>query len=408
MADRQPLAAPIRDWWIIPVVIAVVGVGLGSALGEVSTTAAAALIPLLAVHLAGALLAFRAIRKQVGQAAGAAEAALEESLVLQQREMLLATVLEHTPAAMVLCDLEGVVTYANRVAREQLLDGKHAVGKRLVDVVGERAPKLREVVDVTGDSMIALDAENGRETFLVSTRNVVVGGQERRLHMIRRMTGELNRNEVEVWKKLIRVLSHEMNNSLAPISSLVHSARVIAKSPDKLHKLDGVFDTIAERAEHLRTFLGSYAEFARLPKPVKRTVQWQDLLDRLGKLHDFELVGEVPPRPAFIDPSQLEQVVINVIKNAEETGSRPEVSLVPKNEGVCIHVSDRGPGMSPEVLEKALLPFFSTKSGGTGLGLALSRDIVEAHGGELRLENREGGGLTVHCWLPDAESASEA
>lgn len=140
-------------------------------------------------------------------------------------------------------------------------------------MLGERAPKLREAVDVGSDSMIALDFDEERQTFLVSTRKVVVGGDDRKAHMIRRMSSETNRNEVEIWMKLIRVLSHEMNNSLAPISSLVHSARLIAKNPVKLDKLDSVFDTIAVRAEHHRTLLDGYAEFARLPRPIKRWIQ---------------------------------------------------------------------------------------------------------------------------------------
>lgn len=394
-------------WWLLLFATTFVAPAVGWLAGEISAPAFAMVTGLVAGQAVGALLLLRAARRELGQATESAEAAIQGTVELQRREVLLGSVLEATPAAMVLCDVDGKVTYSNRAARDLLADGNRFVGKQLTDLLGARAPQLRDAVGASTDSMVALDFDKERETFLVSTRKVLVAGRNRKLHMIRRMTGEVNRSEVESWKKLIRVLNHEMNNSLAPIKSLVHSARLIAKNPDKHAKLDGVLETIAERAEHLRAFLDNYAEFARLPKPVKRQVDWSELLARLAALHDFELVGEPPERPGFLDPGQLEQVLINLFKNAQEAGSRPEVSLASENGGVSIRVSDRGPGMTKDLLEKALLPFFSTKGGGTGLGLALSRDIVEEHGGEIRLQNRAGGGLTVHCWLPDPDTDTD-
>jgi signal transduction histidine kinase len=107
---------------------------------------------------------------------------------------------------------------------------------------------------------------------------------------------------------------------------------------------------------------------------------------------------------AHFDRSQLEQVLINLLKNAREAGGPEEAVCLGtsiRDDGeLTFVVEDRGPGMSPEVLESAMLPFFSTKEGGSGLGLAICREIIEAHGGTIRLENREGGGLAVTCSLP--------
>src|SRR5690606_15640183 len=111
----------------------------------------------------------------------------------------------------------------------------------------------------------------------------------------------------------------------------------------------------------------------------------------------------LPQAPGFFDPVQLERVLVNVLRNATEAGSpadQTEVEVVETADGVRINVLDRGSGMPEAVLKQAMLPFFSTKRTGTGVGLALSREIIEAHGGQLTLANREGGGLIVSCSLP--------
>ncbi|MFL6198422.1 MAG: sensor histidine kinase, partial [Thermoanaerobaculia bacterium] len=210
--------------------------------------------------------------------------------------------------------------------------------------------------------------------------------------------------EVDVWKKAIRTMSHEINNSLAPIASLARSARHILDNPEHQERLGGVLDVIEERSSHLRDFLEGYARFARLPAPVKREVEWKPFLDELRGLFPFRLEGEPPVGPGCFDPGQVQQVLINLLKNAQESGSPPEeirVSLEPTaDRGIRLRVTDRGAGMSEEGMRKALLPFYTSKATGSGLGLPLCREIVEAHGGHLRLESREGRGTSVVFWLP--------
>ena len=232
-----------------------------------------------------------------------------------------------------------------------------------------------------------------------------ISTQKHTLFMLKPLTKELARKEVETWKKAIRVLSHEVNNSLAPITSLIHSARLMLANPAGFQqRLGGALDTIEERATHLKTFLDGYAGFARLPLPAKRQLPWKDVLAGVEGLYPYRLEGPLPAEPAYLDPSQMQQVVINLLKNAAESGSVPDdITLAIRKEatgGVALIVRDRGKGMSPEVLRNALLPFYSTKKAGSGLGLALCREIVDAHGGRLSLHPREGGGIAVHCWLP--------
>jgi len=221
------------------------------------------------------------------------------------------------------------------------------------------------------------------------------------------MTRELSRQEVAAWKRVIRVVSHELNNSLAPISSMAHSGAELARRGD-VQRLQAVFATIGERVRHLHGFIDGYARFAKLPAPRPVAVDWKPFLGGLALHCRFQLVGEAPAQPGWFDPVQIEQVLINLIKNAHESGSAPEgVTLALNNVGheLRIEVADRGPGMSEAVLAQALLPFYSTKRSGTGLGLALAREISEAHGGRIALANREDGGLRVSLLLPQAATS---
>lgn len=132
-------------------------------------------------------------------------------------------------------------------------------------------------------------------------------------------------------------------------------------------------------------------------------MDWRPFVEALGETVEFRLDGELPDDPVAADPGQLEQVLINLLKNAHESGSPPaEIGLVVRRHpgGFEIAVLDRGGGMSEAVLRNALLPFYSTKKTGTGLGLPLCREIVEAHGGRMTLANRDGGGVAVRLRLP--------
>jgi signal transduction histidine kinase len=151
-------------------------------------------------------------------------------------------------------------------------------------------------------------------------------------------------------------------------------------------------------------FIKGYSRFAKLPEPRMESVDWDVFLERLGNVVSFQIARSSPAQAAHFDTAQIEQVLINLVKNAHESGSPPEdvsleVGVV--DTGVRIRVCDRGSGMSDTVFRNALLPFYSTKRTGTGLGLPLCREVVESHGGRLNLANRRQGGLAVTIWLPD-------
>jgi nitrogen fixation/metabolism regulation signal transduction histidine kinase len=325
-----------------------------------------------------------------------------ERLDLYQRELLLDTVIQTTPLAMVLTDDGGRVVYSNVAARQLLRDGHKLEGLDFESVLAATPAPLREALGSEGDTLFTVEVAGEAQVYHLSQRRFLLNARPHRLVLLKHLTRELAAQEVAIWKKVIRVIAHELNNSLAPIASLAHSGQLLAQQPDAA-QLERVFSTIAGRAAHLASFIDGYARFAKLPRPRPAPVAWKGFLARLEGTVPFRIEGTVPEQPGSFDETQLAQVMINLLKNAAESGSAPEaitVGVRAAAPGFRVEVGDRGCGLSAGTLRDALLPFYSTKPAGTGLGLTLCREIIEAHGGRLSLANREGGGALVTVWLP--------
>ena len=332
---------------------------------------------------------------------------------LVQRELLLDTMVQNTPVAMVLSAAGGDrirrVAYANLAARKLLGEGRKLEGQRM-DALLERLPaELGHAMAHGGDGLFSItdaDAED-EQVYHLSRRTFTLNGRGHELLLVRLLTPELRRQEVQTWKKVIRVISHELNNSLAPIASLAHSGAELVRR-GRSEPLAEVFATIEDRARHLEGFIRGYARFAKLPQPQLQVTAWGGFLRRLQGQIAFTLEGDAHALRARADPAQMEQALLNLLKNAHEAGAEAQppsdevhVRLLRLPGWSRLEVLDRGPGMNDAVLHNALLPFYSTKRNGTGLGLALAREIVEAHGGRLSLRNRNGGGLCVAVMLPE-------
>ena len=313
-----------------------------------------------------------------------------------QKELLLDTILQRTPVAVLLVNAADRVMYSNVAARELFTGGARVDGEHYSSLLAQLTEPMRDALAGGGDGIVVIPAEQ-EETFHISQRTFRLNTLEHRLILVERLTAELRRQEVEVWKKAIRVINHEINNTIAPVSSLFHSAR-LAQQRDRREQLEEIYGSIDERLAFLRTFLESYAQFARLPAPRKQLTRWDEILTDVRALYDFRVEGDARAE-VFVDRAQMQQVLINLVKNAHESGSDPDAIKVSLQRNI-VRVSDAGRGMSEDVLRQALVPFYSTKPGGTGVGLALSNEIIEAHGGRMRLEARLGGGTIVTCWLP--------
>jgi two-component system nitrogen regulation sensor histidine kinase NtrY len=341
-----------------------------------------------------------------------------ERLDLHQRELLLDTVIQTTPLVMVLTNIAGRIVYSNVAARQLFHAGHKLEGLDFPTLLADSPAPLREALTAGGDTLFTMEVDGEPQVYHLSQRGFLLNAQAHRLVLLKQLTRELAAQEVAVWKKVIRVIAHELNNSLAPISSLVHSGRLLARErpahPPRPEQMERVFNTIGERTAHLTSFIDGYARFAKLPRPRPARVIWGDFLAGLEGATRFRIEGPLPQAQASFDVSQLEQVMINLLKNAAESGSAleeiavgvRELSEAGQGAGFVIEVADRGAGLTENVLRDALLPFYSTKATGTGLGLTLCREIVEAHGGRLSIANRPGGGAIVSVWLPSTDATS--
>ena len=339
----------------------------------------------------------------------------KERQFIYQRELMLDKVIQNSPNIMLLVDDNQRIIYANDAARHLFNQGIRIEGMLLLDLIAVLPSALKQALESEHEGLFSIDA-NGEglsddsageiETWHISRGQFNQNNQRHHLILLKQLTKELNRQEVAVWKKVIRIISHELNNSVAPIASMVNSGRVLTKDFDN-QRLALIFDTIENRTAHLSQFISHYAQFAKLPLPKRSPVNWDNLIEQLAQQYRFSLTSALPQQAIALDCVQLEQVLINLLKNAQESGADKDGVTMAFLEvshpltGVMITIEDNGLGMSSEVLSQALLPFYSTKQSGTGIGLPLCREIVEAHGGHITMQNRKEKGLSVKLWLPN-------
>jgi two-component system nitrogen regulation sensor histidine kinase NtrY len=346
-----------------------------------------------------------------------------ERQFIYQRELMLDKVIQNSPNVMLLIDDSQRVIYANGAARHLFNQGVKVEGMLLPDLVVMLPDTLKAALSSEQEGLFSMggsgadgvdshsntDADSSDvETWHISRGRFTQNNQQHHLILLKQLTKELNRQEVAVWKKVIRIISHELNNSVAPIASMVNSGKFLTQHLDD-SKLQLIFDTIENRTTHLSQFISHYAQFAKLPLPQKALIDWAKMTQQLAQQYPFNLLSPLPIKPIKLDAVQLEQVFINLLKNAHESGAVADTVSITFEEvthpinGLLIKVDDQGCGMSSEVLSQALLPFYSTKQSGTGIGLPLCREIIEAHGGRISMQNRPEGGLSVKVWLPSLQ-----
>ncbi len=337
-----------------------------------------------------------------------AEQLRKEKQWIYQRELMLDKVLQSSPEALLLIDDTNTVVFSNYSARELFQQPEKLEGLSLHTVFAHCQPQLKQAIAKHADGLFNIASEEeDNQTWHLASGRFLLNNRYHTLYVFKHLTRELRRQEVVVWKKVIRIISHELNNSLGPMSSMLHSGKILTNSLDD-KRLEKVFSTIEGRVKHLNEFIQGYGKFAKLPLPKKENIDWGTLIGSLAQQWTFSVVGSLPTSPCIADQAQLEQLLINLLKNAHESGSNPaDISLTIEiqQQECLITVTDKGRGMNEQVMNNALIPFYSTKASGSGLGLALCREIVEAHNGHISIQNQYGEdhnimGLSVNVLIP--------
>jgi two-component system, NtrC family, nitrogen regulation sensor histidine kinase NtrY len=304
---------------------------------------------------------------------------------------LLRTIMAEIDVAVFTFDPDRRLRLVNRA-------GEHLLGRPIDKLLGRRAEELGLTVclDSNEDSPITLNFPGASGRWGIRRSTFREHGLPHELLVLTDLSRTLREEERRAWQRLVRVLGHEMNNSLAPIKSIAASLEtLLQRQPPPVDWQDDArsgLKSIAARAGALSRFMEGYARLARLPPPQKEDVDLGDLVRRVASLEPRSRVNLLPGPEAKIsaDAAQIEQALINLVHNAVdaslETGGG--VSLGWRADGDCVEVfvDDEGHGiMNPGNL---FVPFFTTKPEGSGIGLALSRQIAEAHGGSLSVNNR--------------------
>ncbi|MEO6874781.1 MAG: ATP-binding protein [Opitutaceae bacterium] len=317
----------------------------------------------------------------------------EQRLGALEATVLLRTAMEEIEVAIFAFDNDGRLRFANH-AGQLLLD------KPAERILGRNATELGLAECLTGDPgrLLTTTFASGRGRWGMRRSKFREGGRPHHLIVIADLSRTLREEELRAWQRLVRVLGHELNNSLAPIKSIAGSlGSLVRRSPrpaDWEEDMRSGLDIIENRADGLSRFMQAYARLARLPGPTLAPCEVPDLVKRVAALETrlpIQVVGG-PNLTLLCDAAQIEQVLINLLKNAveasQETGGGVRLSWKTTAAQLEISVEDDGPGLASTA--NLFVPFFTTKSEGSGIGLVLCRQIAENHHGSLTLANREG------------------
>ncbi|UCC48945.1 MAG: PAS domain-containing protein [Gemmatimonadota bacterium] len=328
----------------------------------------------------------------------------EQRLDALEATALLRRIMEEIDVAVFAFDAQNRLVLVNR-ASERLLG---APAERLLAHDAE-ALGLARCLAVARPSTMELSFQGRLGRWEVRRSTFRQGGIPHQLLVLADLSRALRQEERQAWKRLIRVLSHEINNSLAPVKSMAGSLLSLMSRQPRPADLDDDLRQglrlISDRSESLSRFMASYAELARLPPPNLGPVNVHSWVHRVAGL-ESRMPIEVRNGPGLTisaDGDQLDQLLINLVKNgvdaALETGGRVELGWDRNGSQLEVWVQDEGPGLSDTT--NIFVPFFTTRPGGSGIGLVLSRQIAEAHGGTLDLRNRsDRSGCIARLTLP--------
>ncbi|WP_026947366.1 sensor histidine kinase [Algoriphagus marincola] len=330
----------------------------------------------------------------------------------EEQMLFLQVIIQHINTGIISFNAEGKIGVINNAAKHLLQIPQF----RDISDLGKLSTKLlKEVMEIKPGQRISHKV-NSNLHLIIQTTALKMGGQSWTLLSLQNINAELQSNELEAWQNLTKVLRHEIMNSITPISSLVESLRTIldedsyVQKEGMLIKKDGFqdiqegLDTISNRSKGLVNFVNAYRDYTNIPIPEKELVRVQDLFENVLSLMKEELKSqnvfvktELHPKELEIqcDRDQISMILINLIKNASESMQKladRQIILRGVSQGdmgIRIEVEDHGPGIVPEALERIFVPFYTTKKTGSGIGLAISRQIMNLHRGSLIVESEQ-------------------
>jgi two-component system nitrogen regulation sensor histidine kinase NtrY len=349
-------------------------------------------------------------------------AALDLARTKRQQEADYAqALLDTVSAALIVLDSAGRVTLANRAARALV----HGAVTQLADMAAIGAAAAEKLRAAPAGSRQILQLADGQQVLATVTGFSLGGGGTRRLISLQRLAGDLDAVELKAWQDVSRVLAHEMMNSLTPIASLSESLETLLRDagarPALTDSADlvGAVEAIKRRSIGLMNFVERYRQVAELPQPVRRPLRMDAFLagiDHLMRpgLQEKGIAFSKRLTPSHltiaVDPQLLEHAIINLLRNAADSVvavAAPEIQLSCElTDGVAvISVRDNGRGLPGDHLHDMFVPFFTTKPGGSGIGLSLVRQIALAHGGQVKVEAGDPHGAVFRLLLPVNEAS---
>jgi two-component system, NtrC family, nitrogen regulation sensor histidine kinase NtrY len=325
-------------------------------------------------------------------------------------------VVKHIKVGIISVNESGKIGIMNHPASDLLQVIKCASWSDLKEAQPSFTSQIEKITR-SGSSIIKLDLPYGKRNLSVHISRLKLQDESWRLITLQDVQEEIEQGEIEATHKLIRILNHEIMNSITPINSLTETVSMILQNENGIHKelseltemnLSDIRESVAsirERTEGLDHFLNGYQKLSQLPKLVKpKRIRLTDLFDGIGRLMQGELQKkqvilerDIPDEEIYVtaDPHLLEQVIINLISNSIDALSgvqKPVIRFCAKMEGnhSVIEIKDNGKGILPEQLEQIFVPFYSTKQEGNGIGLSFSRQIMKLHGGSISVKSEPG------------------
>jgi nitrogen fixation/metabolism regulation signal transduction histidine kinase len=337
----------------------------------------------------------------------------------EQQAIYYQTLVQHIPIPFFIIHDDGRVEILNHATRRTF---------NVADITntGQFAPFgagfERDALQIQpGESLLCtIELAGTQEHFIMTATRLTAGGRIHKLVSLQNVQGEIDATELATWQNLLRVTSHEILNSLAPVSSCAQTARTLADDAlgcditdphlrEDLEDIRESLDTVMRRSEGLTRFIQSYRQLSRLPPPKRKPIHLRDYFDRLQSLVGGDLERknialrfehDPPSLVAVADEDMLDQALINLVRNAanalegKENGRVDVVGYTDAKQRTVLEVRDNGPGVPDDLAERIFTPFFTTRSEGSGVGLALVRYIMLSHGGKAICERNESGGAT--------------